>query len=54
SLLAPMVAADTLEKFKVLRARLCGERAALLQQFDLLYGVPDTDAAALESSVQLT
>lgn len=49
-----MVAADTLEKFQVLRARLCGERAALLQQFDLLYGVPDTDAAALESSVQLT
>ncbi|KAG0028759.1 hypothetical protein BGZ81_004444 [Podila clonocystis] len=54
SLLAPMVAADTLEKFKVLRTRLCGERAASLQQFDRLYGIPESDAAALEASVQLT
>lgn len=49
-----MVAADTLEKFQVLRIRLCGERVASLQQFDRLYGVPDSDAAAFEASVHLT
>ncbi|KAF9211412.1 hypothetical protein BGZ59_008125 [Podila verticillata] len=54
SLLAPMVAADTLAKFQVLRTRLCGERAVLLQLFDRLYGVPNSDAAALEASVLLT
>ncbi|KAG0090214.1 hypothetical protein BGZ92_003429 [Podila epicladia] len=52
SLLAPMIAADTLEKFKVLRTRLCGERAALLQRFDRLYGIPESDAAALEASIR--
>ncbi|KAF9303548.1 hypothetical protein BGZ74_003523 [Mortierella antarctica] len=51
---APMVAADTLEKFKVMRTRLCGDRTAFLQRFDRLYGIPESDAAALEASVQLT
>ncbi|KAG0029764.1 hypothetical protein BGZ82_007737 [Podila clonocystis] len=44
----------TLEKFKVLRTQLCGEKAASLQLFDRLYGIPVSDAAALEASVQLT
>ncbi|KAG0246586.1 Alpha/Beta hydrolase protein [Mortierella sp. GBAus27b] len=51
TLLAPILGADTVEKFSRLRSRLCPPSS--FQAFDRLYGVPKTDAEATAISSRL-